>query len=144
MAAQVVYVAAKLGLADLVTQEPKTARELAQATKTHGPSLGRFLRALVGLGIFTEDEKGRFHHTPLSETLRSESVRAWAVMLGAPFIWRPWGELYETVVTGRPAFERIFCSNLFDHLAAHPDDSSIFDRRNEFSLYYDIYDSSSV
>src|SRR5437899_8186427 len=48
-------------------------------------------------------------------------------MLGAPFIWRPWGELYEAVVTGRPAFERIFGSNLFDHLAAHPDDSSIFD-----------------
>src|SRR3989475_5227198 len=127
MAAQVVYVEAKLGLADMVTQEPKTARELSQATKTHGPSLGRFLRALVGLGIFTEDEKGRFHHTPLSETLRGEPVRAWAVMLGAPFIWRPWGELYEAVVTGRPAFERIFGSNLFDHLAAHPDDSSIFD-----------------
>ena len=127
MAAQVVYVAAKLGLADLIALEPKTARELSQATKTHSLSLGRFLRALVGLGIFTEDEKGGFHHTPLSETLRSEPVRAWAVMLGAPFIWRPWGELYEAVVTGRPAFERIFGSNLFDHLAAHPDDSSIFD-----------------
>ena len=35
--------------------------------------------------------------------------------------------MYEAVVTGRPAFERIFGSNLFDHLAAHPDDSSIFD-----------------
>src|SRR5438552_11037225 len=127
MAAQAVYVAEKLGLADLIALEPKTARELSQATKTHSLSLGRFLRALVGLGIFTEDEKGRFHHTPLSETLRSEPVRAWAVMLGAPFIWRPWGELYEAVVTGRPAFERIFGSNLFDHLAAHPDDSSIFD-----------------
>src|SRR2546427_8811759 len=92
MAAQVVYVAAKLGLADLITQEPKTARELAQATKTHGPSLGRFLRVLVGLGIFTEDEKGRFHHTPLSETLRSGPVRDWSVMQEAQFIWRTCGK----------------------------------------------------
>src|SRR5256712_13540131 len=104
MAAQVVYVAAKLGLADLISQGPKTARELAQATQTPSPSLGRFLRALVGLGIFTEDEKGRFHHTPLSETLRSEPVSAWAEILGAAFIRRPWGALSEAVVPGKPAF----------------------------------------
>lgn len=130
MAAQAVYVAAKLGLADLITRQPKTADELALATKTHGPSLHRFLRALITLGIFTEDEIGRFHHTPLSETLRSDqpnSARAWAIMLGAPFIWRPLGELYETVVTGRPAFERIYDANFFDHLAKHPDDGSVFD-----------------
>jgi len=130
MAAQTVYVAAKIGLADIITKGPKTAEELARETNTHPPTLRRFLRALNSLGIFSEDATGRFHHTPLSETLRSnvpDSVRAWAIMLGAPFIWKSWGELHETVITGRPAFERIFGLNLFDHLAKHPDDGAIFD-----------------
>src|SRR2546422_2517504 len=130
MAAQTVYVAAKIGLADIITKGPKTAEELARETNTHPPTLRRFLRALNSLAIFSEDATGRFHHTPLSETLRSDvpdSVRAWALMLGAPFIWKSWGELHETIITGRPAFERIFGLNLFDHLTKHPDDGAIFD-----------------
>src|SRR5438132_11909199 len=75
MAAQTVYVAAKIGLADIITKGPKTAEELARETNTHPPTLRRFLRALNSLGIFSEDATGRFHHTPLSETLRSEERR---------------------------------------------------------------------
>ena len=130
MAAQTVYVAAKLGLADIITKGPKTVEELARETRTHSSTLRRFLLALKGLGIFTEDATGRFRHTPLSETLRSDvpdSVRAWALMLGAPFIWKPWGELYDTIITGKPAFEQIFGMNLFDHLAKHTEDGAIFD-----------------
>src|SRR2546427_12427279 len=80
MAAQTVYVAAKLGLADIITKGPKTVEELARETRTHSSTLRRFLLALKGLGIFTEDATGRLRHTPLSETLRShvpDSVRAW-------------------------------------------------------------------
>ena len=104
MAAQTIYVAAKLGIADIITKGPKTAEELALETNTHLPTLCRFLRALNSLGIFSEDATGRFHHTPLSETLRSDvpdSVLAWAIMLGAPFIWKSWGELHETIITAR-------------------------------------------
>lgn len=35
MAAQAIYVVAKLGIADLVVNEPKTAAELAEATATN-------------------------------------------------------------------------------------------------------------
>jgi methyltransferase family protein len=38
-----VYIAAKLGLADLVKEQPRSAEELAQATVTHAPSLYRVL-----------------------------------------------------------------------------------------------------
>ena len=41
---QAVYVAAKLGIADLLTDGPRTADDLAQATKAHAPSLYRLLR----------------------------------------------------------------------------------------------------
>jgi Dimerisation domain len=50
--------AAKLGIADLVGQSPKTVDELADATKAHALSLRRLLQFLAGLGIFAEDAAG--------------------------------------------------------------------------------------
>lgn len=37
--ARCVYVAAKLGIPDLIKDAPKTAEELSAGTATHGPSL---------------------------------------------------------------------------------------------------------
>jgi hypothetical protein len=86
IAMQAIYVAAKFALADLVAGGPKSTNELADATHTHGPSMGRFLRALTSLGIFAEDTMGRYRQTALSDTLQSDhpkSIRPFAVMLGA-------------------------------------------------------------
>jgi len=77
-----IYITAKLGLADLVKDGPRTAAELAAATETHVPSLFRVLRALASVGIFAQDEQDRFGDTPLLQTLRSDvpgSLRAFAV-----------------------------------------------------------------
>ena len=48
---QIIYAAAKLGIADLLTHGPQDVDTLARATQTHAPSLGRLMRALGGLGI---------------------------------------------------------------------------------------------
>jgi hypothetical protein len=128
-ATQALYVAAKLGVADLIAETPKTVDELAQATKSHAPSLGRLLRMLTSVGIFAEDEAGRFRHTPRSASRRSDhpqSAQARALLWGAPFMWRAWGELYEAVLTGQPAFERVYGTSHFAYLASHPDDAAIF------------------
>src|SRR5207253_1322809 len=50
--AQGVYVAAKLGIADLLEAGPKSVDELARASGAHAPSLGRLLRALASLAVF--------------------------------------------------------------------------------------------
>jgi hypothetical protein len=129
IAVQAIHVAARLALADLVAGGPKTAAELAEATKSDGPSLGRLLRALSSLGIFAEDVPGRYRQTPLSDTLRSdhpESIRRWAMMLGARFVWEPSGELHETIRTGRPAFELVYRAPFFEYLAEHPEDAAVF------------------
>lgn len=47
---QAVYVAAKLGIADLLADGPKSIEELATATGTHPRSLYRLLRALASAG----------------------------------------------------------------------------------------------
>jgi hypothetical protein len=129
MAVQAIHAAAKFALADLVASGPKSIQELADATGTHGPSLGRLLRALTSLGIFVEDTPGRYRQTALSDTLRSdhpESVRSSAMMLGEHFVWGPSGALGETVQTGRPSFERIYGASFFEHMAGHPDDAAVF------------------
>ncbi len=89
---QSIHVVARLGIADVLGPEPRTADELAEAAQVDAPSLKRILRALTTLGVFAEDTDGRFRHTDMSQTLRAghpESVRAWALMLGAHFVWRP-------------------------------------------------------
>jgi hypothetical protein len=129
MAAQAIYVAAKLGIADLLGEGLKSASELAHLVSADPATLGRLLAALTTMGIFSGSSESGFRNTELSETLRSdhpESMRNWALFLGAPFVWRPLGALEEAVETGVAPFDRCFGEQFFDYLASHDDDSAIF------------------
>lgn len=66
-----VYVAATLGIADLLEESSRPADELARLTDSHPSSLYRILRLLTALGIFTEPEPGSFGLSPLGERLRT-------------------------------------------------------------------------
>ena len=61
---------AELGIADLLADGPKSARELADATSTSQPHLHRVLRALAGCGLFAQDADGRFQLTTAASLLR--------------------------------------------------------------------------
>ncbi|MGD0047604.1 MAG: methyltransferase [Bryobacteraceae bacterium] len=129
IAAQAIYVAAKLRIPDLLAAGPRTIAELASESGAHPPSLERLLRALSTLGMFEPTPDGRFGNTPFTEVLRTDhphSQRDAALFLPAPFLWRPLGELYESVRTGAPAFQRVFGQPFFDHLVAHPTDAAVF------------------
>jgi Dimerisation domain len=54
---QGIYVAAELGIADLLAQGPRSAEELAEQTNTHSEALHRVLRALASVGIFAQDSQ---------------------------------------------------------------------------------------
>lgn len=129
MSSQAIAVAAKLGIADLLKEERKSAEELANATKAHAPSLNRLLRMLTSVGIFAEDANGRFRQTPLSELLRIDhprSARAYSIMFGSEFFWRPWGQLHAAVMSGRSALEQVFGATGFEYLASHPEVAEVF------------------
>ena len=86
----IVYVAAKLGLADHLAEAPKSADELAGPTRTHAPSLYRLMRTLANLGILTENAPRRFSLTPLGDALRTGapgSVRASILTLANEWHW---------------------------------------------------------
>ena len=128
---QMIYVAAKLNIADLLSEGPVTVEELANTCNAHAPTLYRLLRALASLGIFTEVEPMKFGLTELAELLRSdvpESMQTKALWLGEPWRWRPFGELLYSVQTGQPAFNHVFGQNIFDYLLAKPDAAAIFNQ----------------
>lgn len=128
---QAIYVAAQLGIADLLKTQPKSSEELAQQTGTDQQSLYRLLRSLASYGIFAEDEQRRFSLTPLAATLQTdspESVRAWAIMSGEKWHWNLWGNLIESVKTGKTAVEYT-CDkpNIFEYFVENPQAGKNFD-----------------
>jgi hypothetical protein len=125
-----IYIAAKLGLADLLKDGPKHTEELAEATRTHAPSLYRVMRALATMGIFAEDEPRRFALTPIAATLQSDvpgSLRAWAIMALGEEDYQAWGDLMHSVRTGESAFTHVFDMGVWQYRAQHPEYAKIFD-----------------
>jgi hypothetical protein len=148
---QCVYVAAKLGIADLLKDGPVSSDDLAKKTKTHPPALYRLLRGLASLGVFAEEGERRFALTPAAALLRDDipgSQRAMAIMMGEEH-YKSWGELVSSVQTGKPAFEKIFGKPVFEFLSERPEQAAIFDRAmvgvhgRETSAVLDAYDFSA-
>lgn len=124
-----VYVIAKLGIPDQLKDGPKTADELATATKTHAPSLFRILRALVSVGVLSSAEEGRFAQTPVSETLVTDapgSLRWFAVSELGQEHYPAWGNLMHSVNTGEIAFDNFFGANIWKYFQQNPEDAAVF------------------
>src|SRR5262249_49006507 len=103
---QTIAVAAKLQVFDVLRDGPKSAEEIAHAVGAHAPSLFRLLRYLCAVGVLAQEEGQRFVVTSLGDLLRSdhpESLRPLAILYGSSLMWRPYGELYASVVDGRCA-----------------------------------------
>lgn len=151
-ASQALHVAATLGLADLLDAGPLTVQELAQATATDAPALGRLLRALASVGVFAEAD-GRFTLTPLADYLRASvpgSLRAWAMNLGQPSVWNTWGRFLDSVRTGQPAFPSLYGTSAWEYREAHPEANAIFNQAmtdlsvGEVNAIVESYDFSSA
>ena len=149
---QAVYAAAKLEIADLLAEGPKTVDELAAATGANGPSLYRLLRALASIDIFTESDDRRFALTPLAATLRRGvpgSQWAMAVMMGEEH-YHVWGDLIFSIETGETAFNRIYGMPIFEYLTENEEKGRIFDEAmtsihgRETAAILDAYDFTSV
>lgn len=129
LVSQAICVAAKLEIADLLKDGPKNSEELAQATRTHAPSLYRLMRALASVGLFVEDEQGRFGLTPLGEPLRKGipgSLHAGAMLFGSTLEWQTLGNLLYSVQTGNAAFKHVFGMDLWEYYAKNPEEHEIF------------------
>jgi hypothetical protein len=131
---QAVYVAAKLGIADLLAESPKSCEEIASATGADSRSLFRLMRALVTLGILaSEDRQGivdqwRFSLTETGALLQSGmpgSMRSMVLTLGEEH-FQAWGKLLHSIQTGKPAFNAIHGRSLFEYLELNPTAADVF------------------
>jgi O-methyltransferase/methyltransferase family protein len=126
---RIVFVAAKLGLADRLADGARSAEELAGPTATHAPSLYRLMRSLSNLRVLTETAERRFALTPLGEALKTGapgSARASVLTIASDWWVRGFGELLYSVQTGKSGFEKSLGAPVFDWLAMHPEDASMF------------------
>jgi hypothetical protein len=121
---------AELGIADLISDVPVSAAELAASTGSSADALGRVLSLLSAHGIFAPLDDG-FAHTEISRLLRSDhpaSMRAFARMFGNPVIWQAVMRLDETVATGAPMAEQVTPGGLWRYLAEHEQASEVFNQ----------------
>lgn len=146
-------VATKLGIADLLAEEPQTAAELAAKTETHAPSLYRVLRTLASAGIFAENADEKFELTPIGALLRESapnSVRDFAIMMDEEWIWSAWGELMYSVKTGGVAHDKVQGMGSFEFFTKNREAGKVFNRamtnfsRMVIPAVVEAYDFSGV
>jgi len=130
-AAQVVYALTELGVADELAGGPRTVAEIAAATGTHEPSLGRLLRAAAAIELLEALPDGRYGQTALSAALVKDSpgsVRDLVLFNASDLDTLPWRLLSDGIRTGQPTFDQLFGTSFFTHLGAHPEAADLFDR----------------
>ena len=126
---QMVFVAAKLGIADALAKGPKTPDAIAEQVGAQAPAVRRLLRTLASVGVFAETPNGRFRLTPTAATLRSGvpgSLRDFALMIIDDHIWDAWGDLLHGVRTTEVPFEHVHGRPIFSYLLANPDKERTF------------------
>jgi len=145
-----IYVAAELGIADMLAEDPKSIEELAQTSQSHAPSLYRMMRALASVGIFFETEGKRFELTPMAECLKNGAMRSVALMFNSDWSDKAWGYFLDSVKTGDTAFEKAHGMSVSDWLENNPQAAKVFNEANAVKAVnshraiVDVYDFSGV
>ena len=123
LATQLVYVAAKLGIADVLADGPRSAAQIASAVGVEASPLARVLRGLAAEGILDEVDGGRFALAPPGEALAA--LRGQVVARGEVY-YRAAAGLLDALHAGDTAFERVYGERFFDHLAKDADAEAAF------------------
>src|ERR1700690_901003 len=124
MISAALLVAAKLKIADLLADGPRSVAELAQATGSNEDSLYRVLRALVSAGFFTTPQPRTFALSAETELLRSDvpgSIRPMVLWMANPLHFQVWAEMAYSVETGKPAVEMLYNKPCFEALGGLPE-----------------------
>jgi hypothetical protein len=119
---RLVYVAAKLGVADHLKDGAASAGDLAALLDVQPRPLYRVLRALAGAGIFREEPDERFSLAPLGQPLRTDSpdsLRAY-VILNHELTYPALIEIMHSLETGEPTFPKVFGKPIFEYFESNP------------------------
>lgn len=127
---EAVGVVAKLGIADMLANGPKTSMEMAERAGVNADALFRVLRLAAMVGVVSETEPRTFVLTPVGDTLRSDapgSMLGMALWLTSSTNYKCWGDLMNCVETGEPAARKVLGMSFFDYAThANPELGEIF------------------
>ena len=127
---QALYAVAKLGVADLLKDGPRTTADIARELDVCEPALYRLLRALASKDVFEEIGPRTFANNGLSHFLRTGvpgSVRALTIFRGSKFFFAAFGEILYSIRTGESARTKIDGRNGFETLRRDPEAAAVFD-----------------
>ena len=128
LATQLLYVAAKLGIADALASGPLAADALARCVGAELDALRRVLRGLAAEGVLDERPDGRFGLTALGSCLRgavSGSLRG-AIIARGDLYYGAAGGVLKAVQHGGVPFEHVHSVGFFEYLAQHPERGAEF------------------
>jgi len=114
-----IYVAAKLGIADLLKDGPKGFEEIARAVEANPRGVLRLLQRLSKEGIFCELEHGHFGLTPTASLLQTGGWRERVIVWFEDWVPVEQQLLY-TVKTGKSAFNQVHGMGLYEYAAENP------------------------
>lgn len=127
---QLIYLAVKLGIPDLLRDGAQSSTALAQLTGVHAPSLHRVLRGMTILGLVREEADNRFSLTAKGVLLQRDhpdTLADDALITGE--LLPAWGGLLRSVQTGEPAFDTVFGQGMFSYAAHDPELEQTFNRQ---------------
>ena len=115
---QALFVAAKLGIADILSNGSKTADELAKATGVNSRSIYHLMRSLISVGVFSLEDNEKFCLNSLGKHLltgTSDSLRGTVMTMGDQS-YQAWGNLLYGIKTGKTAFNHTFNRDIYSYL----------------------------
>ena len=121
---------ARLKIADLLSDNPKTVSVLArEATGVNEGALYRILRGLASIGVFREVAPRKFANTPASSLLLEGvpgSVRDIVLWLANPLHLQVFAEVQYSIETGKTALKKVTGLETFDYFKQHPAEDAVF------------------
>lgn len=124
----VIYVAARLGLAELLRDGAQTVDELAHATRADRDALARLLVALSTVGICSRVGEHHYSLTELGAGLdgtAEQSFKNWAVFEGH-MLTKRWDGLLNSIMSGKTAAQLQNVDDNFDLMARTPEHVRMF------------------
>ncbi|MDF2940515.1 MAG: hypothetical protein K0R66_1157 [Gammaproteobacteria bacterium] len=149
---QAISTAARLKLADMLKDGPKSCEAIASITGLCQKKLYRLLRALASIGIFEERQEQIFALTPKADLLISDAENTlyhYAVRSGRES-YMAWSKLLEGLHSDVTPFTEHYQDSFFSYLTKHPDLSKQFNAamaehtQKDIPSILDGYDFSKV
>lgn len=150
--ARAIYVAAKLGIADLLDKGPRGVGELAEELAVDRDALFRILRLLARVGIFQRPAPDQFALTELGDPLRTTSPHSMRdyIILFHEFQYPAFTNITHQLTTGQSAHLKTFGQPIFDLVQADQEFAKVFfaglasRARYDIAAVMDAYDFSQA